>query len=119
LHLLKEKGLIEFVERKRDARGRFGAYLYKVVHIVAATTRGESKKTRATGHGSPTASNKRQTKRQEVPPNPPKKDLKSGYWWLFGEEPPPGAEEEHQQEAKKRREEQARRRRENHERLFE
>ena len=119
LHLLKEKGLIEFVERKRDARGRFGAYLYKVVHIVAATTRGESKKTGATGHGSPTASNKRQTKRQEVPPNPPKKDLKSGYWWLFGEEPPPGAEEEHQQEAKKRREEQARRRRENHERFFE
>jgi DNA-binding transcriptional ArsR family regulator len=28
LHLLKERGLIEFVERKRDWHGRFGAYVY-------------------------------------------------------------------------------------------
>ncbi len=131
LHLLKEKGLIEFVERKRDSRGRFGAYLYKVVHILTATARGETKRTEdrprrigskkrpTTGHGSPIASNKRQTKHQEVPPKPPKKDLKRGYWWFFGEEAPPGAEQECQQEVKKRREEEAQRRRENYEWLFE
>src|ERR687894_36490 len=43
LHLLKEKGLIEFVERRRDWHGRFGAYLYRVVHIAAATTRKAAK----------------------------------------------------------------------------
>ncbi len=137
LHLLKEKGLVEFVERKRDGRGRFGAYLYRVLHIVTATARGQdeegraerrarrlgsrrgSKKSPTTGHGSPTASNKRQTKHQEVPPIPPKKDLKSGYWWFFGEEAPPSAEEEYRQEVKKRREEEARYRKENYEWLFE
>ena len=47
LHLLKEKGLVEFVERKRDGRGRFGAYLYKVLHVAAASARGGAKKGRA------------------------------------------------------------------------
>src|ERR671911_842285 len=42
LHLLKEKGLIEFVERKRDWHGRFGAYVYRVLHIAAATARREA-----------------------------------------------------------------------------
>ena len=41
LHLLKELGLIEFVERRRY-RGRFSSYLYKVLHI-----------TRTSGHGRP------------------------------------------------------------------
>ncbi len=35
LHLLKEKGFVEFIERKRVWHGRFGAYLYRVVHIAA------------------------------------------------------------------------------------
>ena len=39
LHLLRELGLIEFVERRRQS-GRFSSYLYKVLHIV-----------RTTGHG--------------------------------------------------------------------
>jgi predicted transcriptional regulator len=39
LHLLRERGVIEFVERRRN-RGRFSSYLYRVVHIV-----------RTTGHG--------------------------------------------------------------------
>ena len=38
LHLLKEKGLIEFVNRRR-LRGRYNSYLYRVLHIVT------------TGHG--------------------------------------------------------------------
>jgi DNA-binding transcriptional MocR family regulator len=39
LHLLKDQGFIEFVERRRN-RGRYSSYLYRVVHIV-----------RTTGHG--------------------------------------------------------------------
>jgi HTH domain len=91
LHLLKEKGLIEFVERKRDWHGRFGAYLYREVHIAAATVRKkgaevDNRKDRwrktlpTTGHGGPMASNKRQTKQQEVPPYPPRdvKEATSG-----------------------------------------
>ena len=33
LHLLKEAGLIEFVNRRRN-KGRFSSYTYKVLHIV-------------------------------------------------------------------------------------
>ncbi len=36
LHLLKELGLIEFVERRR-LRGRFSSYLYQVLHIMRTT----------------------------------------------------------------------------------
>jgi predicted ArsR family transcriptional regulator len=130
LHLLKEKGLVEFVERRRDWHGRFGAYLYRVVHIAAATSRKTAKKVAGrkgrqrkkpptTGHGGRMASNKRQTKRQEVSPLPPKKDPKRGYWGLFGDKPPPGLEEEHYREAGKEREAKAQRRRRGYEWLFE
>jgi DNA-binding transcriptional ArsR family regulator len=52
LHLLKELGLIEFVERRR-LRGRYSAYLYRVLHIMRTTT----------GHGGRVASIlKRRTK---------------------------------------------------------
>jgi DNA-binding transcriptional ArsR family regulator len=44
LHLLKELGLIEFVERRRN-RGRYSSYLYRVLHIM-----------RTTGHGGRVAS---------------------------------------------------------------
>ena len=37
LHTLKNKGLIEFVERRRH-KGRYSSYLYRVVHIVRTTT---------------------------------------------------------------------------------
>jgi helix-turn-helix protein len=43
LHLLKEKGLIEFVERRRH-KGMFSSYLYRVVHIVSSSNS-------ITGHG--------------------------------------------------------------------
>jgi DNA-binding transcriptional ArsR family regulator len=130
LHLLKEKGLIEFVERRRDWHGRFGAYLYRVVHIAAAMTRKaakeiadrkgrRNKKRPTTGHGSRMAPNRGRTKRQEDTPLPPKGDPKKGYWSLFGEEPPPNLEEEHYREANKGREEEARRRRRGYDWLFE
>ena len=132
LHLLKESGLVEFVERKRDWHGRFGAYLYRVLHVVAATARGQeegraerrarkraSKKRSTTGHGGRVAPIKGQTKRQEGTPLPPKKDPKEGYWGIFGEEPPPDLQEEHHQVAAKRRAEGSQRRRRGYDWLFE
>ena len=37
IHLLKERGLIEFVERRRH-KGRFSSYLYRVVHILSTSS---------------------------------------------------------------------------------
>jgi len=129
LHLLKERGLIEFVERRRDWHGRFGAYVYRVLHIAAATARkgaeGVSRKGRrrkkrsTTGHEGPMALLVGQTKRHEDTPLPPMGEIKQGYWWAFGKEAPPGAEEVHQQEKEKKLEEAARRRREGFDWLFE
>ncbi len=105
---------MEFVERRRDGRGRFGAYLYRVLHVAAAAARGETKKGRAatttTGQGGLVAPNRGRTKHREGTPQPPKKDPKSGYAWLFGQQEPPGAQEEHDRVAARRREEAARRR---------
>ncbi len=133
LHLLSDLQLIEFVERKRDWHGRFGAYVYRVLHIVAATARKGAKiaspkvaspkekrrKTRATtGHGGRMAPNKGLTRRQEGTPLPPNEAHKEGYWFLFGEEAPPSIKEEHDKEANKKREEDSRRRRRGYEWLF-
>jgi DNA-binding transcriptional ArsR family regulator len=76
LHLLKERGLVEFVERRRDNRGRFGAYLYRVLHVAAAATaRGRAKKGRPTttglGDGWPLIGGELDVKK--VPPYPPKR----------------------------------------------
>ncbi len=111
LHLLKEKGLVEFVERRRDGRGRFGAYLYRLLHVVAATARGAAKKGRTTtGHGGLMAPNRGRTKQREGSPLPPKEDPKRGYGWLFGQEVTSGAQEEHDRRVARGREEAARRR---------
>ena len=45
LYVLRERGLIEFVDRRRY-KGRFSSYLYKVVFLVATTGHGR----RAAGH---------------------------------------------------------------------
>jgi DNA-binding transcriptional ArsR family regulator len=131
LHLLEDLGLVEFVERLRDGRGRFGAYVYRLVHIAMIAARGGggeagrggrarrgSKKSSTTGHGGRVAPYKEQTRRQEVPPSPPKKDPKTGYGWLFGEQAPPEAEEAAHREAQQAREAAARRRREGFDWLF-
>ncbi len=130
LHLLKERGLIEFVERRRDWHGRFGAYVYRVLHIAAATARRgaaegakpkirRGKKRRTTGHEGPVAPNKGLTKRQEDSPLPPKGDVKEGYQWLFGHQATNRVEEVHQLDIQKRRSEEAKRRREGYYWVFE
>jgi DNA-binding transcriptional ArsR family regulator len=60
LHLLRERGLIEFVERRRN-RGRFSSYLYRVLHIV-----------RTTGHGRRVGGRSPIYKRTKPPTNTPK-----------------------------------------------
>lgn len=108
LHLLREKGLVEFVERKRDRGGRFGAYLYRVLHILSS-----SSKTHTTGHKNRVVPIKR-NKRQEDTPLPPKKDPKEGYSWLFGDPAP----SEHDRKVNEKRKVGAERRREGYEWLF-
>ena len=81
LHLLKEKGLIQFVERRRN-RGRFSSYLYKVLHI--ATT---------TGHGRRVGRREPIYRGTKHPTNAPKlvpktreekaERRREGYEWLF------------------------------------
>jgi DNA-binding transcriptional ArsR family regulator len=106
LHLLKELGLVEFVERKRDSQGRFGAYLYRVLHIIAS-------KTRTTGHPRPMAPLNRKTRRSNNPPTP-KRSVTEDYEWLFGDPDPPEqdrkAEEQRRRNAERRREASERRR---------
>jgi DNA-binding transcriptional ArsR family regulator len=106
LHLLKERGLIEFVARRRN-RGRFSSYLYRVLHIAT------------TGHGRREVKanpNKRRTKRSVIPPNRPPQE---GYEWLFDNRSDPKAEAEqnrHKEEQQKRASE---KRKEGYEWLFE
>jgi DNA-binding transcriptional ArsR family regulator len=85
LHLLKELGLIEFVERRR-LRGRYSSYVYRVLHIMRTTT----------GHRGRVASNKGLTK-PRLSTKPPqtqdydrqeqrKRDAqrrREGFEWLF------------------------------------
>jgi hypothetical protein len=85
LHLLKELGLIEFVERRRH-KGRFSSYLYKIVFLAATTGHA-----RRVGSRGPIY---RRTKRSVTPPNSPPETKeekrardarrrREGYEWLF------------------------------------
>ena len=108
LHLLKELGLIEFVERRRN-NGRFSSYLYKVLHIVRTTT----------GHGRRAVRGDpiyRRTKRSVTPPNSPPME---GYKWLFDRGGDPAAEQQHNRERNKERSKESERRKEGYEWLFE
>ena len=106
LHLLRERGVIEFVERRRN-RGRFSSYLYRVVHITRTTGHG-----RRVEKGAPI--NKR-TKRSVTPPDSPPKEA---FNWLFGKERNPKAEEEYKDHQEQGRRREAQRRREGYEWLF-
>jgi len=107
LHLLKELGLIEFIERRRN-RGRFSSYLYRVLHIVRTTGHG-----RRVRKGTPIY---KRTKRSVTPPNSPPME---GYGWLFGRGENPAVEEEHNRERNKERSKDSERRKEGYDWLFE
>ncbi len=116
LHLLKELGLIEFVERKRDPQGRFGAYLYRVLHIISSAP----SKTRTTGHQSRVAHIKRTKQRKNTPSDSPKRSersVKKGYKWLFDDPASPDSQDERDRKAEQRKRD-AERRRESFDWLF-
>jgi len=110
LHLLKELGLIEFLERRRH-KGRYSSYLYRILHIAQSTT----------GHGRRMAKrdpNKRRTKPVPTTPKSPSKDVKDGFWWLFGEEAPADSKDSGTSEAEGKQKTEAQRRTEGYEWLF-
>jgi DNA-binding transcriptional MocR family regulator len=85
LHLLKDQGFIEFVERRRN-KGRYSSYLYRVVHIVRTTT----------GHGRPVggrflyrertkglSNSQKSTESKEQRRQREAKRRREGYEWLF------------------------------------
>ncbi len=86
LHLLKELGLIEFVERRR-LRGRYSSYLYRVLHIMRTTTghegrvasilKGRTKPRLSTKPQKTTDQDRQQQKRRAA------ERRREGYEWLF------------------------------------
>jgi DNA-binding transcriptional ArsR family regulator len=86
LHLLKELGLVEFVERRR-LRGRYSSYVYRVLHIMRTTT----------GHGGRVASKLKKRTKPRLSAETPKtqdydrqeerkreaKRRREGFEWLF------------------------------------
>src|SRR3954451_9902224 len=87
LHLLKELGLIEFIERRR-LRGRYSSYLYRVLHIMRTTTTGHERRVASilekrtkpslSTYPSKTQQHDRQEKRKREA-----KRRREGFEWLF------------------------------------
>jgi hypothetical protein len=108
LHLLRNCGLITFVERRRY-KGRFSSYLYRICFLAT------------TGHGKPVGStgpNKRRTRQLRTPPKSPTKSVKDGYEWLFGKEASADQQDLANREQIQKREEEAKRRRDGYEWFF-
>jgi DNA-binding transcriptional ArsR family regulator len=85
LHLLKELGLVEFVERRR-LRGRYSSYVYRVLHIMRTTGHGQRvasilkkrTKPRLSSQRSQTqAPDLKEKRKQEA------QRRKEGFQWLF------------------------------------
>ena len=84
LHVLKSKGLVEFVERRRN-RGRYSSYLYRVVHIVRTTGHGRRvggrslsiERTKRLSNSQKSTESKEERKQREA------KRRREGYEWLF------------------------------------
>jgi predicted transcriptional regulator len=84
LHLLKELGLIEFVERRRNS-GRFSSYLYRVLHIVRTTGHGRRvegrslyrERTKRLSNYQKSTESKEERRQREA------KRRREGYEWLF------------------------------------
>jgi DNA-binding transcriptional ArsR family regulator len=84
LHVLKDKGLLEFVERRRH-KGRYSSYLYRVVHIVRTTGHGRrvegrflyKERTKDLSNSSKNTESREERKQREA------KRRREGYEWLF------------------------------------
>jgi DNA-binding transcriptional ArsR family regulator len=84
LHVLKSKGLVEFVERRRN-KGRYSSYLYRVLHIVRTTGHGRRvgrrppiyKGTKESSNSQKSTESKEERRQREA------KRRREGYEWLF------------------------------------
>jgi DNA-binding transcriptional ArsR family regulator len=84
LHVLKDQGLVEFVERRRH-KGRYSSYLYRVVHIVRTTGHGRrvggrflyKERTKGLSNSPKTTESKEERRQREA------KRRREGYEWLF------------------------------------
>jgi biotin operon repressor len=84
LHLLKDQGFIEFVERRRN-RGRYSSYLYRVLHIVRTTGHGRrvggrflyKERTKGLSNSPKSTESREERKQREA------KRRREGYEWLF------------------------------------
>jgi DNA-binding transcriptional ArsR family regulator len=84
LHVLKSKGLVEFVERRRN-RGRYSSYLYRVLHIVRTTGHERrvgrrflyKERTKRLSNSQKSTETKEERRQREA------KRRREGYEWLF------------------------------------
>ena len=84
LHVLKSKGVVEFVERRRN-KGRYSSYLYRVVHIVLTTGHGRRvearslyrERTKRLSNSQKSTETKEERRQREA------KRRREGYEWLF------------------------------------
>jgi hypothetical protein len=82
--VLKDKGLIEFVERRRN-KGRYSSYLYRIVHIVRTTGHGRRvgsrslyrERTKRLSNSQKSTESKEERRQREA------KRRREGYEWLF------------------------------------
>lgn len=118
LHLLRELGLVEFVERRRW-RGRYSGYTYRVLHVVQLVRRKKRKGgSPTTGHGGPVGKRPPMFTGTRGYKTAPSNSPTEGYGWLFDPEGSPPAEKEEHRESRERRSEAARRRLEGYGWLF-
>ena len=85
LHLLKEIGLIEFVERRR-LRGRYSSYVYRVLHIMRTTGHGGRVGSILKGRTKPRLSTKPQQTQDYNRQQERKREAqrrREGFEWLF------------------------------------
>jgi DNA-binding transcriptional ArsR family regulator len=85
LHLLKELGLIEFVERRR-LRGRYSSYVYRVLHIMRTTGHGGRVASILKKRTKPSLSTKAPKTLEQDPQETKKRAAerrREGYEWLF------------------------------------
>ena len=84
LHVLKNQGIIEFVERRRN-RGRYSSYLYRVIHIVRTTGHGRRlggrflyrERTKGLPNSQKSTESREERRQREA------KRRREGYEWLF------------------------------------
>jgi len=108
LHLLKDLGLIEFVERRRH-KGKFSSYTYKILHIAATGHTHLVEKRRSIYRG---------TKQLRTTPKSPSKNVKNGFEWLFSDSTDPKEDAEYDRGRTERRRGDSERRKEGYEWLF-